>query len=109
IKASIEIWEFFKRHTSDLPNSVVNFKGLKNDLVKISPNPVNDKLQLNFQESKSDKTVTIYSYTGELIYNERIAPALSSTSVDLSLINSGLYFVVVTSSESKNVFKIIKN
>lgn len=109
INASIEIWKFFSNHKLDLANSVYDLEPQENNLVNILPNPVTDRLTINYQETKKEKKLTVLNFTGTIIHSETIAPSVNSTSVDFTSYPNGLYFVVVRIGETINATKVIKN
>ena len=75
----------------------------------ISPVPVRDFIKINIQNSESEKfVIEIYSVTGSLSIRKEIST--SETSIDLSQLTNGFYFIQVTgnSGEVMNQ-KIIKD
>ncbi|MBX2828805.1 MAG: T9SS type A sorting domain-containing protein [Flavobacteriaceae bacterium] len=76
-----------------------------NDLgVSIYPNPVSDRLNIQAQEAIS--SVTIYNIMGQQVYVSDVEAV--STSIDMSLLPQGTYFVEVDIDGKKAVDKIIK-
>ncbi len=68
------------------------------------PNPATDFVFINQLENNIEKTeVKIYNYLGKLISTRIIS---SSTKIDISQLQSGLYLLIVNDNES--VFKLIK-
>jgi len=70
------------------------------------PNPATDVV-IFFSETAIIDAIAIYSATGTKVLDRAIDA--SSNSVDISLLNSGLYFVEIASADRKEVHKIIKN
>jgi Secretion system C-terminal sorting domain len=76
-----------------------------NDLdFSLSPNPVNDVLQLKSNEII--KNVTVYSVIGQEFLN--LKNTSSEVKLDLSKLTSGNYFVKVETEISQKTYKIIK-
>ena len=68
------------------------------------PNPVNDKL--NIEANEKINTVVIYNVLGQQVYNTSV-DALSST-IDMSNMASGAYFVSVNVNGAESTVKVIK-
>lgn len=82
-----------------LSNEVFVFEGLN-----YYPNPIENVF--NISNNSLINQIKIYTINGRMIHNENI-DALDST-IDLSSINSGIYFVKVTSNGLEKTIKIIK-
>ena len=78
-----------------------------NDLIYVYPNPVKDNLIFQSNSLSTSLNVNIYNSIGQLVITKDLSLELES--INLSHINSGIYFVNVM-SENKNIktFKIIK-
>jgi polyhydroxybutyrate depolymerase len=107
IKASIEIWKFFSRHKLNSTTEVVSLDEKQKS--KVFPNPFNDKLNITFMESTKPRILSVYNYIGEQVYTESIAPSNKSMTVDLSAQIPGLYFMVISGENSKEILKVLKN
>jgi aminopeptidase N len=74
--------------------------------VAIGPNPVNDQLQIRFNEETSEiKELSIVDLSGKIIMSAQVQ---GSTSLDLSGIESGAYVVKINGGKSNIVKKIVK-
>lgn len=82
-----------------LSNEVFVFEGLN-----YYPNPIENVF--NISNKSLINQIKIYTINGRMIHNENI-DALDST-IDLSSINSGIYFAKVTSNGLEKTIKIIK-
>ena len=82
-----------------LSNEVFVFEGLN-----YYPNPIENVF--NISNNSLINQIKIYTINGRMIHNENI-DALDST-IDLSSINSGIYFAKVTSNGLEKTIKIIK-
>ncbi|MEL6864668.1 MAG: T9SS type A sorting domain-containing protein [Bacteroidota bacterium] len=78
--------------------------------IKISPNPVVDWLQLDWGEWRNEPVlIDIYTTAGQLLQSHLIQQ--QQMAVDLSALNSGLYFLVLYSSDTfseRQVLKLVK-
>ncbi|MEC4003071.1 T9SS type A sorting domain-containing protein [Flavobacterium sp. SUN052] len=75
---------------------------LKN--LSFEPNPVINNLNLKSNEIIDE--VLVYNLVGQLILNQKFNK--SDVQIDLSTLNSGTYFVKVTSSNKQKTVKIVK-
>lgn len=74
--------------------------------VAIGPNPVNDQLQIRFNEETSNlKELSILDLSGKIVYSSAV---VESTNFDLSHLESGAYLVQITSENSSITKKILK-
>lgn len=72
--------------------------------VKIYPNPV--KNNLNIKANSSILEIVIYDVVGKEIF--RLSPNTLESSTNLSSLNHGVYFINVSTSQSSQTIKIIK-
>ncbi len=104
--------------TVSTDNSVVNIdlstlttsvkEQFKNkDLFSIYPNPFNDKINIyNGTQSKLN-SISILNLQGQLVFKSE---NLDLNDIELSELNSGLYFITLTDTEGvSNTIKILKN
>jgi hypothetical protein len=78
--------------------------------ITASPNPVDDLLTVKFQNNYQLHTsnVSIYSITGQLVYNSQQQIQHNSTvTIDVSNLTSGLYFLKITSENTETIVKKI--
>lgn len=69
------------------------------DEIRIAPNPASEKIRIS--SSYSTKSVKIYSSTGTLILTEY------NSSIDISKLATGIYFVEITLGDNQKVIKNI--
>jgi hypothetical protein len=77
--------------------------------ITVSPNPVDDLLNVQFQQNQFDKTqLSIYSITGQMVYNkqQRIQQN-SAVTIDVSNLTSGLYFLKINAENNETIIKKI--
>ncbi|HRD39766.1 MAG TPA: T9SS type A sorting domain-containing protein [Bacteroidia bacterium] len=79
----------------------------ENGLVDFYPNPVNDKLFLNFKKGNA-YTIEIFDLNGKLLVQEKLTATDSSNAINVSVLAQGVYTVRVLNNETANVFKFIK-
>ncbi len=75
----------------------------------ISPNPVNNIIQVNTELDGTDKELTIYTLNGQEIFTEKIPSTESNIAFNVAHLSEGLYIGSITSGKKSNAFKIIKN
>jgi len=75
--------------------------------LQIYPNPTNDKITIDIPNVAANTTVSIINFVGQTIYSAAITT--STTIVDLSTYNSGVYLVKINSAEISKAIKLIKN
>ncbi|MCF6295059.1 MAG: T9SS type A sorting domain-containing protein [Flavobacteriaceae bacterium] len=85
--------------TTTLPVSEYVFENFK-----YFPNPVNDNLNLRAQSNIQN--VSIYNMLGQEV--SRISPNAISSDVDMSALQTGVYFVNVTINDTTETIRIIK-
>lgn len=76
-------------------------------LVDFYPNPVNDKLFLNFKPGK-EYTVEIVDLNGKVLMREKFTANENSNFIQVNELSQGIYTVRISQIESVNVFKFIK-
>ena len=76
--------------------------------LKIYPNPVNDKLYINF-ESNPIYAIVLYDMNGREIYRRAYIESPSSVQLQLPAIESGLYFIRIESENRIFHKKLYKN
>ncbi len=70
----------------------------------IYPNPVKDQL---FIETEANiETVSIYTLTGVMVYNEQCT--MNNAQLNVTSLNSGVYFIKVVTNEGETVQRFIK-
>lgn len=71
----------------------------------VYPNPTSSVLLFSSKSNIAIKRLTVYSNLGKRILKENIS---SSNSLDISTLESGLYFVEIISETGKEIHKIVK-
>lgn len=75
--------------------------------LKVYPNPVNDMFQLSLGDESQSAMMTLYDITGRNILRRELTKSLST--VDISSLTRGVYFVhVVNDQNQRQVVRILK-
>lgn len=84
-------------------------KKLVNNLVlEIAPGPINRELVINFTETTSNSTITITDLKGAKILSQAVDAGLNKTSINVSKLEAGTYFVVFTNGEARTSKLFVK-
>lgn len=75
--------------------------------LNVYPNPVNDKLYIEAEVKIED--VAIYTITGVMVGQQTTGNGQQTLTLDLSELNSGIYFVRINTDKGEIVKKIVKN
>ena len=70
----------------------------------IYPNPVNNVLNISVKNEMTINSLTITDLNGRVV-----SSSSSSTSIDVSNLSSGVYFVSIETNEGKGTSKFVKN
>ena len=74
--------------------------------IKVFPNPANDKI--NVSSKVNIDAYELVDITGKTIIQKKSKTFGASFTIDISVLNSGLYFLNVNSNKSNKVIKILK-
>lgn len=77
---------------------------VRNEQIKIFPNPTNDFIKINFSNSKII-TIEISDINGQLLFIKKM---ISSDIIDLSNYSNGIYFLKIISDNFTTTNKILK-
>jgi len=77
--------------------------------VLLYPNPVRNKLTLQWDAAMLVETISVYALNGKLMYIESISKERNSSILNLSGISEGIYFIKVATQKGTFTEKIIKN
>ena len=91
-----------------LPSQLTGINNMDNKVeVKIFPNPCADFISIRTPETDEPATAFIYNNDGKLLYSYRLSG--TENRVDLSALQSGVYFCRVTSDKFSQTIKLIKS
>ncbi len=77
--------------------------------IRVSPNPVDDLLTIQFETDQINKTnITMFTITGQMVYSSnKLIQQDRAVKIDVSKLQSGLYFLKIKSGNTKTVVKKI--
>jgi hypothetical protein len=75
----------------------------------VFPNPTDGPISVDVDLPSSDKVnVEVFNIMGQRVYENSMSPAaLKNSSLDLSALDKGFYFLTITSGENKMVSRIL--
>jgi len=88
---------------ADSSVSIKNKNVYDTEFVKIYPNPINNGL-LNVSSSEDIDQLQIYDVTGKTVYQE--FNMATKVTMDLSILNKGLYIIQIISNQSRSIRKV---
>lgn len=93
---------FFEYELNCEPGDGIETPTLSESSVNIYPNPVNNKLFVS--TNSKIEAISIYTITGVMVYNENI----SNNVIDVTNLNSGIYFVKINTKEGEIIERFVK-
>ena len=75
--------------------------------VKIYPNPTADFINITTTDLFGEGEITLIDLTGRLVLKTSISLDKNQTSVDVSKLNKGVYFLKVVTQQGNTIFKVI--
>jgi len=98
---------FFGMDNFTINQTIVGLNENINDLkFNVYPNPCDNLLSLDI-DSENQSSITILDISGKIIYHQTLN--FMQTILDVSSLNSGIYFLEMISDNKKQIKKIIKN
>lgn len=88
--------------------SVLGVNQFENNNFVFYPNPTNDFITISSKDSETINAIKVYDLLGKTIYFDTYKNITSQT-IDLSGVNSGMYFIEVKTNNNLIVKKIIVN
>ena len=85
----------------------LNIMEHNDDFVKVFPIPAADKIFIDLNNLINIKEISILDLNQKIVYN-RSNPEKGTIELNISNIDSGIYFVLIESDKDKIVKKIIK-
>ena len=93
---------FFEYELNCEPGDGIETPTVSESSANIYPNPVNNKLFVS--TSSKIEAISIYTITGVMVYNENI----SNNVIDVTSLNSGIYFVKINTKEGEIIERFVK-
>lgn len=79
-------------------------------LIKVSPNPTQSTLQIDWSNGENYHTVRVLDTAGSLIFSEKLDSSQKNHVLDVSKLANGFYFIDMESVKGEHVIKkIVKN
>ena len=98
---------FFGMDNFTINQTIVGLNENTNDLkFNVYPNPCDNLLSIDI-DLKNPTSITISDISGKIIYQQKLN--FMQTILDVSSLNSGIYFLEMISDTKKQIKKIIKN
>lgn len=79
---------------------------IESQFIKISPNPANDKIQIQLEDKIQESPLMIYDLEGKILRNQMIYS--SNLDIDISKLDSGLYLIKIEMEGKEYFTKFIK-
>ncbi len=81
--------------------SVLGTTDFENNKLQLYPNPATNELNVQLDNVTTDYKIAIYNTLGSLLYEKNNQISKNDNSVNISQLNSGIYFVQITDSENR--------
>lgn len=75
--------------------------------LSIYPNPTNGLVNISIAGGEKLKGIRVYSLTGQVLYEEKLAGQVADRAIDLKYLNKGVYFIEILTEKSKLSRKLI--
>lgn len=73
----------------------------ENNKLQLYPNPATNELKFQLDDVSTNYKIAIYNTLGSLLYESTNQSSNSTNSINISHLNSGIYFVQITDSENR--------
>lgn len=80
--------------------ALLGTSNFENNKLQLYPNPATNELHVQLDDVTADHKIAIYNTLGSLLY-ESNQLSNSNNSINISQLNSGIYFVQITDSENR--------
>ena len=110
-QAFSQFWDFgsFTPFTST-DCSLLGTNNFENNKLQLYPNPATNELNIQLEDSTTNYKVAIYTTLGSMVFESKDQLSDNNNSINVSQLNSGIYFVKITDNENKIYQKqLIKN
>jgi hypothetical protein len=80
-------------------------------VVNLYPNPASNQLSIMVSSLNAHAHISVYSISGQRLINMRMDNPMGATTVkllDISSLNTGVYFITVTSSSFTSTQRFVK-
>ncbi|MBS3739394.1 MAG: T9SS type A sorting domain-containing protein [Psychroflexus sp.] len=87
----------------------LNSEGFEQDLFSLFPNPAENYVTLQFNQSTNNTTIYIFDISGRLVKAVTNSESLSTQKIDVNQLSAGTYIVKVNQGNRSTVKKLIIN
>ena len=85
--------------------SLLGTNDFENNTLQLYPNPVTNELNIKLDNTTSNYKVTIYNTLGSVVFESNNQLSNTNNSINISKLNSGIYFVQITDTENRVYLK----
>ena len=90
--------------------SLLETNDFESNKLQLYPNPATNDLNIKLQDNTTNYKVAIYNTLGSMVFESNNQLSDNNNSINVSQLNSGIYFVKITDNENKIYQKrLIKN
>ena len=82
-------------------------KVMRSEAISVYPNPSDGNILVRTNKGEGLQGITVYSLTGQVLYNERISGMTSERSFNLGFLGKGMYIISVQVPESSVTIKLL--
>lgn len=101
-QAFSQFWDFGSFTPFSSSNcAVLETNDFENNNLQLYPNPATNALHVQLDNSTTDYKIAIYNTLGSVVYESNNTLLINSNSINISQLNSGIYFVKITDSENR--------
>ena len=97
---------FFECEIACEPGEGIDTPTVTESSLSVYPNPVNNKLFISTNEKI--ETISIYTITGVMVGQQSTVNSQQSMSIDVTNLNSGIYFVKINTKENEIIERFVK-
>ena len=97
---------FFECEIACEPGEGIDTPTVTESSLSVYPNPVNNKLFISTNEKI--ETISIYTITGVMVGQQSTVNSQQSMSIDVTNLNSGIYFVKINTKENEIIKRFVK-
>jgi hypothetical protein len=100
-----------RKSRSNIQNNRINTINGKQEFATtnffVYPNPANNQITIKQQSPLKNSVVEVRDVMGRVVLTQRITNTTTTVTLDISELNSGVYFIVLSSNNSTSIKKII--
>jgi hypothetical protein len=89
-------------------SNIISLKNNASTSFNIFPNPAKNSLLVTHPAGDKQSNIKLVQADGKVVFIQKIAVRGIQSSLDISKLTAGLYFVIVNSGNATNAFKLVK-